>query len=92
MLADQSWVIEAIGFAAGTLTTASFVPQVLKTLKSRSTKDISLLMWILFTTGVAIWVMYGVLTESYAIIMTNALTLILSGIVLTIKLMNSTSE
>jgi MtN3 and saliva related transmembrane protein len=92
MAADASWLVEAVGFAAGALTTSSFVPQVIKTIRSRSTKDISLLMWLLFSLGVGIWVAYGVMTDSYAIIVTNTLTLILSGTVLAIKLKNLTSE
>jgi len=85
---EQSWVIETVGFIAGSLTTASFVPQVLKTIKSRSTRDISLLMWVLFSVGVAVWIAYGFLASSVAIVVTNAVTLILAGIVLIVKLRN----
>ena len=89
---DQSWWVEAIGFAAGTLTTASFVPQVIKTLKSKSTRDISLAMWLLFTVGVGVWIVFGVLTQSPAIILTNVVTFGLAGTVLLIKLRNLSSE
>lgn len=79
---------EALGAVAGTFTTLSFVPQVVKTLKSKSTRDISLSMWLLFTTGVAIWIVYGVAIGSVAVTLTNVITLILAGTVLTIKLRN----
>jgi len=89
---DQSWMVEAVGFVAGTLTTASFVPQVIKTVRSKSTKDISLAMWLMFSIGVGVWVVYGVLTHSFAIILTNVITLVLAGTVLALKLQNLTSE
>ena len=89
---DQSWMVEAVGFCAGTLTTASFVPQVLKTWRSKSTRDISLAMWLMFSIGVGVWIVYGFLTGSLAIILTNVITLVLAGTVLVIKLQNLTSE
>lgn len=79
---------EALGAVAGTLTTMSFVPQVVKTLRSKSTRDISLSMWLLFTTGVAVWIVYGVAIGSVAVTVTNVITLILAGTVLTIKFRN----
>ncbi len=85
-------MVEAVGFCAGTLTTASFVPQVLKTWRSKSTRDISLAMWLMFSIGVGVWIVYGFLTGSLAIILTNVITLVLAGTVLVIKLQNLTSE
>lgn len=79
---------EALGAVAGTLTTVSFVPQVVKTLRSKSTRDISLSMWLLFTTGVACWIVYGIAIGSASVTITNVITLILAGTVLTIKLRN----
>jgi MtN3 and saliva related transmembrane protein len=74
---------ELIGMAAGTLTTVSFVPQVLKTWKSRSAKDISLGMFLLFSLGVALWLIYGFGIASMPVIVANAITLVLAlGIIL----------
>ena len=89
---DQSWLVDGVGFVAGSLTTAAFLPQVIKTFKSRSTRDISLAMWLLMNVGVAIWIVYGVLTDSLPLVLTNGVTLILAGTVLGLKLRNLTSE
>ena len=79
-------LIEAVGVLAGLLTSTSFVPQVVKTLKTRDTAAISLGMYAAFTAGVAIWLVYGVLTGSISIMLTNAFTLLLAGAVLALKL------
>ncbi|QFY44136.1 hypothetical protein F6R98_17095 [Candidatus Methylospira mobilis] len=74
---------ELIGLVAGTLTTVSFVPQVLKTWKSRSAKDISLGMFLMFSLGVALWLIYGIGISSMPVILANAITLVLAiGIIL----------
>lgn len=78
----QEW----IGGIAATLTTCSFIPQVWRVLQTRHTKDISLGMYILFTTGVALWLVYGIQLEAWPIIVANTITLLLAGIVLTLKL------
>lgn len=75
-----------IGYIAANLTTLSFVPQVWQTWKTRHTKDISLRMYVLFTGGVALWLVYGLLLGAWPIILANAVTLILAGAVLTLKL------
>ncbi len=81
-MAAQEW----IGGAAATLTTCSFLPQVVRVWQTRHTKDISLLMYSLFTTGVALWLAYGVLLASWPIILANGITLLLAGTVLVLKL------
>lgn len=78
--------IELIGSAAATLTTTSFIPQVWKVWSTRHTADISLGMYALFTLGVALWLAYGVLLESWPIIIANCITLLLTGAVLVMKL------
>jgi MtN3 and saliva related transmembrane protein len=78
--------VEVVGLAAAALTTGSFVPQVFKTWQSRDTQAISLLMYSMFTFGVALWLAYGVALGSPALIIANAVTLALSGFVLTMKL------
>ena len=75
-----------IGFAAAILTTISFVPQVLKVWRTRSAKDVSLGMYLLFTLGIAAWLIYGVLIESWPVILANVVTLVLAGSVLVMKL------
>lgn len=79
-------VQEWIGGAAATLTTCSFLPQVVRVWRTRHTKDISLLMYGLFTAGVALWLAYGVLLASWPIILANGITLLLAGTVLVLKL------
>lgn len=79
-------ITSTIGFIAAILTTVSFVPQVLKVWRTRSAKDISLGMYSLFTLGIATWLLYGVLIDSWPVILANIITLILAGSVLVMKL------
>ena len=67
-----------IGFIAAALTTLSFLPQVVKVLRSKDTSGLSLLMYGIFSLGVALWTLYGVLTWSLPIILANGVTLLLS--------------
>ena len=78
--------IEMIGLIAGACTTLSFVPQIYRVIKSHSTKDISVGMYVLFCSGVGLWVCYGVLSHSLAVVVANALTFVLAGMVLYMKL------
>lgn len=75
-----------IGLIAATLTTVSFVPQVIKTVKDKDTKSISLSMYILFTLGVFLWLCYGLLTQSLPVICANAVTFVLALVILVYKL------
>ena len=77
---------EAIGYLAGLLATVAFLPQVAKTVKDKSAKDISLGMYVLFCAGVGLWLVYGVLISSWPIVISNLITLILSGTVLVLKI------
>lgn len=79
-------LMTVIGYAAATLTTISFVPQVVQVLKTRSTKDVSLGMYSLFTLGVALWFVYGLMIQAWPVIVANAITLLLAGSVLVMKL------
>lgn len=79
-------VITVIGFTAATLTTASFVPQVLQTISTRKTKDISLGMYIAVTIGVVLWLVYGIYLESPPIYIANGITAVLTSIILYLKL------
>lgn len=75
-----------IGSAAAILTTTAFIPQVWQIWRTRHTADISLGMYSLFTLGVALWLTYGILLLSWPIIIANAITLLLAGAVLVMKL------
>lgn len=75
-----------IGSVAATLTTSAFIPQAWKVWRTRHTADISLGMYALFTLGVALWLVYGTLLESWPIIIANCITLLLAGLVLVMKL------
>ncbi len=74
------------GLLAAALTTISFLPQVIKILKTRHTKDISLLMYVVFTTGVLLWLIYGIMLRETPIIIGNGITLIFVIIVLVFKI------
>lgn len=75
-----------IGYAAAFLTTCSFVPQVWQTFRTRDVSGISLGMYSVFATGVALWLVYGVLTTDWPIVAANAITLALAVMVLMMKL------
>ena len=66
---------EVIGLIAGCLTTASFVPQALKIWRSRSVGDLSVVMWLCMTVGVALWLIYGCLLGAISVILANLITL-----------------
>ena len=77
---------DVTGSLAATLTTVSFIPQVWQVFKTRHTADISLAMYGLFTSGVALWLAYGLLLGAWPIIIANGITLMLAGMVLVMKL------
>lgn len=77
---------QAIGFLAGLFATAAFIPQVLHAWRTQSTRDLSLLTIVAFTTGVALWIAYGVLIHSLPIIIWNVVTLFLNLGILAAKL------
>ena len=79
-------IINYIGFFAAFCTTVAFVPQAIKVYKSKSTKDISLYMFLIFTIGVLSWLIYGIIIFNIPVILANAVTLILSLIILIYKL------
>lgn len=78
--------ITALGLLAGVLTTLSFLPQLLKAWKSRSTHDISVGMFALLAAGVVLWIVYGVLTRDVPVIVANSVTLLFVGLILALKL------
>lgn len=82
--------VEFIGSCAAFCTTFSFLPQVVRVWRTKSTNDISLMMYIVLCSGLLLWLLYGVLLGSRPLILANAITLFLASIVLffKIKLMN----
>ena len=78
--------IDWIGYVAAILTTISFVPQVWQIWRTQITKGISLRMYVLFTCGVSLWLIYGILLASWPMIIANTITVILAGGVLFMKL------
>ena len=74
------------GLVAGTMTTIAFLPQLIQTWKTHSAKDVSLGMFLIFTTGVLLWVIYGLMIQSLPIIAANTVTLVLAGAILALKL------
>jgi MtN3 and saliva related transmembrane protein len=85
MIMDGAFV-EILGLIAGTLTTISFVPQLIKIVKSKSAKDVSLIMFLIFVVGIFLWLVYGILTKTLAIIVANSVTLILALSILFLKI------
>lgn len=75
-----------IGSIAATLTTTAFIPQAWQVWRTRHTKDISLGMYAIFTSGVALWAVYGLLIDSWPVIVANCVTLVLAGAVLVMKI------
>lgn len=70
-------MVDWMGYAAAALTTASFVPQVWLTFKSRDVRGISLGMYSVFTLGVALWLVYGLLIQAWPVVIANVITLVL---------------
>ena len=77
--------IDLLGYMAASLTTLSFVPQAVKTLRSGDTAAISLRMYLLFTSGVALWGVYGWLKGDGPLVVANAITLVSAGLILQSK-------
>ncbi|GAB1408149.1 SemiSWEET transporter [Thermomonas brevis] len=78
--------LEWLGFLAATLTTVAFVPQAVKTLRTRDTSGISLGMYAVFTVGIACWFGYGVYLGSWPMILSNVITFVLAAIILVLKI------
>jgi MtN3 and saliva related transmembrane protein len=74
-----------IGYMAGTLTTVSFLPQVIRSYTTRSTRDISFKMLILFGAGMLLWTIYGILVNSLPIIAANVITFALVVVLVAMK-------
>jgi MtN3 and saliva related transmembrane protein len=78
--------VQNLGFVAAFCTTAAFVPQLVRVLRLRSARDISLPTFLLFSVGVFLWLLYGLDTGSKPVIASNCVTLVLSVSILVLKL------
>ncbi len=78
--------IEILGLVAAAFTTSAFVPQVYKAWRHKSTKDISLAMYLIFVLGLTLWFIYGVHHNSLSIMLANGITGLLAIVVIVLKL------
>lgn len=77
---------EILGYAAGALTAFTFLPQVVKTWKERSARDISLSMFLIAFINEIMWLVYGFMIDNLVIILTNAVMIIMAGIMISLKI------
>ncbi|NJM54104.1 MAG: SemiSWEET transporter [Blastocatellia bacterium] len=84
--------LTTVGNIAAVLVTISFLPQAVKTIRTRNTKSLSLPTYILFVIGVALWTYYGYLSQITSILVGNAITLVFSGIILFFKLIEKRDD
>lgn len=78
--------VDILGYAAGAVTTLTFLPQVIKTYKEKSAKDVSLNMFLIAAINEVMWIAYGVWKEDKVIILTNAVVLVMSLTMIFFKL------
>lgn len=79
-------VITVIGFAAAFLTTVSFLPQAIKTIRTKDTSGISLFMYSLFALGTVGWLLFGLLTNNMPVVVANAVTMVFALVILSYKI------
>ena len=82
----MSVAVEFIGGAAAVLTTLCWVPQAIKIIRTRETRSLSLIMYLMLAVGIALWLVYGLLIMSWPLIGANFVTLMLVGVILAMKL------
>lgn len=75
-----------LGYFAASCTTVAFLPQAFKAIRQKDTKSLSLGMYVLFTVGITVWLVYGILKRDNAIVLANAFTVILSLAILVTKI------
>ena len=81
----QQLIPSIVGTLAALCSMTSFVPQIVKIWRDRDTSEISLRMYLITVTGFSLWIAYGVLTRSWPVAVSNAICLVLSGAILTLK-------
>jgi MtN3 and saliva related transmembrane protein len=82
----ETTYISILGFVAAFCTTVSFIPQALRVIKTKHTKDLSLAMYSIFNFGIILWLIYGVLIDSWPIVIANVITLALTLTILVLKI------
>jgi len=80
--------VDALGYVAAVLTTSSFFPQALKTLRTADTSGISLGMYLMFTSGVVVWAIFGLVTGDGPVLISNLITALPAGLILQRKIVN----
>jgi MtN3 and saliva related transmembrane protein len=79
---------EIIGTLAAILTTLAFIPQAVHVIKTQDTKSLSLSMYVMFFTGVLLWLVYGIMNSDYPLIVANSITGLLAFTILVVKIKN----
>ncbi|MBR0774185.1 SemiSWEET family sugar transporter [Bradyrhizobium diazoefficiens] len=82
----EPFMIKLLGFAAATCTTVAYAPQFIKVWRTRSARDISLGMFLVMLLGLALWLVYGLLSGDAPLVAANAITMLLAGGILVMKL------
>lgn len=80
--------VDGLGYVAAVLTTSSFFPQALKTLRTGDTSGISLGMYLMFTSGVVVWAIFGLVTGDGPVLISNLITALPAGLILQRKIVN----
>ena len=83
---DQLINPDTFGFIAAALTTIAFLPQVIKTWKTKKAEDVSIVMLLLFITGLLFWIIYAIETNALPVLIANIITCMLNLTILTLKL------
>lgn len=82
----ETIIIDILGYVSATFTTIAFLPQIIKTIRTKSAKDVSMGMFVFFTTGVFLWIIYGALTNTMPLIIANSVIFCLSLIQIILKI------
>ena len=83
---------DTFGFIAAALTTIAFLPQVIKTWRTKKANDVSIVMLLMFITGLIFWIIYAIQTNALPVLIANIITLILNMMILTLKLIYDREE
>lgn len=78
-------IVDALGLLAGGLTTGSLVPQLIQIIKTKSTRDVSLVMFLMFFAGIVCWLVYGIIIMSIPVIAANSLSMVMTFTILVYK-------
>jgi len=80
--------VDLIGTCAAIMTTISFMPQAIKVIRTNDTRSLSLIMYLVFTTGVGFWLIYGIFKKDFPIMISNIITIVFAGSILVAKIRN----